>query len=74
VKGPNEAYTDLLLEALGPEVTAVGTYSVGLVSGLAWRDGLDPDRILLRIASRASGPRNAIVAYEHWKRGIVLTV
>lgn len=51
--GPGAQYFDLLNELLR-NATPMGAYSVGLVSALAWQDGLDPNEAELRAALKCS--------------------
>jgi hypothetical protein len=51
--GPGAKYFDLVNELLST-ATPMGAYCVGLVSAVAWQQGLDPDETELRYAVRCS--------------------
>jgi hypothetical protein len=66
---PTEAYYDLVNELLAG-ADARGGYNMGLVSVMAWRMDLEPDRQLLTHAARTSGHRGCAVIFEAWRKSL----
>jgi hypothetical protein len=61
-----QEYCDLVNELI-PGTKPEQAYAVGAVSALAFRDGLQPDRELLRAALRAPTLSSIDVIYNEWK-------
>jgi hypothetical protein len=59
-------YLDLVNEIL-PKSTAMGAYAIGLITSLAWMQGLDPTRAVLEAAMDCQDIRSAVAVFEAWR-------
>jgi hypothetical protein len=77
VKAPSDTCSDALariLAAVEGQRDAAAIFLIGVASGMAWAEDRDADEALLRCAAAADSIGTLLTIYEHWKRGIVLTV
>jgi hypothetical protein len=56
------------LNSLLKDAPPQAAYSLGVVSCLAWKDGIKPDTELMKAAARCEDYRLADEIYVHWKR------
>lgn len=62
-----DEYLDLANEIV-PHTNAVGAYCVGLVSALAWENGLEPTRFVLEAAADCGTITQALEMFDSWQK------
>ena len=59
-------YLALVNEIL-PKATPMGAYAIGLITTLAWQNGLDPNRSVMEAAMACPDIASAIDVFETWR-------